>query len=223
MYRFLIFAPLLTLLRDHNAVTPVRLEPAALRFRVKHSTTEPLRSLPVIPVTYLYMVADNHISIYTGRRKNRFCCRLLENVTFHPFPSQINSLTSSVEWNACFSAWNTPQLSRLTLPSSIALHSKAQFLNTPHFTGPLLPSSDAHPLSMSMIRNINIYSRLSLTQLCITQYYHLSRPDGPVPVFSPIYYCNSTTFISTTAKSIKLITRYEKLVPLINFSVFYNA
>ena len=50
------------------------------------------------------------------------------------------------------------------------------------------------------------YSRLSLTQLCITQYYHLSRPDGPVPVFSPIYYCNSTTFISTTAKSIKLIT-----------------
>ena len=53
-----------------------------------------------------------------------------------------------------------------------------------------------------------LYSQLSLTQLCITQYYHLSRPDGPVPDFSPIYYCNSTTFISTTAKSIKLITRY---------------
>ena len=32
------------LLKDHNAVTPVRLEPAALRSRVKHSTTEPLRS-----------------------------------------------------------------------------------------------------------------------------------------------------------------------------------
>ena len=31
------------LLKDHNAVTPVRLEPAALRSRVKHSTTEPLR------------------------------------------------------------------------------------------------------------------------------------------------------------------------------------
>ena len=30
--------------KDHNAVTPVRLEPAALRSRVKHSTTEPLRS-----------------------------------------------------------------------------------------------------------------------------------------------------------------------------------
>ena len=33
------------LLKDHNAVTPVRLEPATLRSRVKHSTTEPLRSL----------------------------------------------------------------------------------------------------------------------------------------------------------------------------------
>ena len=35
------------LLKDHNAVTPVRLEPAALRSRVKHSTTEPLRSLKI--------------------------------------------------------------------------------------------------------------------------------------------------------------------------------
>ena len=32
-------------LKDHNAVTSVRLEPAAPRSRVKHSTTEPLRSL----------------------------------------------------------------------------------------------------------------------------------------------------------------------------------
>ena len=30
------------LLKDHSAVTPVRLEPAASRSRVKHSTTEPL-------------------------------------------------------------------------------------------------------------------------------------------------------------------------------------
>ena len=34
------------LLKDHNAVTPVRLEPAAPRSGVKHSTTEPLRSQP---------------------------------------------------------------------------------------------------------------------------------------------------------------------------------
>ena len=32
------------MLKDHKAVTPVRLEPAAPRSRVKHSTTEPLRS-----------------------------------------------------------------------------------------------------------------------------------------------------------------------------------
>ena len=32
------------LLKDHKAVTPVRLEPAAPRSRVKHSTTGPLRS-----------------------------------------------------------------------------------------------------------------------------------------------------------------------------------
>ena len=32
------------LLKGHNAVTPLRFEPAALRSRVKHSTTEPLRS-----------------------------------------------------------------------------------------------------------------------------------------------------------------------------------
>ena len=33
------------LAQGHNAVTPVRLEPAAPLSRVKHSTTEPLRSL----------------------------------------------------------------------------------------------------------------------------------------------------------------------------------
>ena len=37
------------LLKDHNAVTLVRLEPAALRSRVKHSTTEPLRSQSITP------------------------------------------------------------------------------------------------------------------------------------------------------------------------------
>ena len=34
-------------------MTPVRLEPAALRSRVKHSTTEPLRSLP-----YMYELSS---------------------------------------------------------------------------------------------------------------------------------------------------------------------
>ena len=35
------------LLKDHNTVTPVRLEPAALWSRVEHYTTEPLRSLQI--------------------------------------------------------------------------------------------------------------------------------------------------------------------------------
>ena len=38
------------LLKDHNAVTLMRLEPGALRSWVKHSTTEPLRSLCAINV-----------------------------------------------------------------------------------------------------------------------------------------------------------------------------
>ena len=49
------------LLKDHNAVTPVRLEPAAPRSRVKHFTTEPLRSQTILfesllHVQYTFMV-----------------------------------------------------------------------------------------------------------------------------------------------------------------------
>ena len=36
------------LAQGHNAVTPVRLKPAAPHSRVKHSTTEPRRSLKVM-------------------------------------------------------------------------------------------------------------------------------------------------------------------------------
>ena len=35
---------LMCLAQEHNAVTPVRLKPAATRTQVKHSTTEPLSS-----------------------------------------------------------------------------------------------------------------------------------------------------------------------------------
>ena len=47
------------LLKDHNAVTPVMLEPVALRSQVKHSTTEPLRSLHSL-------VAYNYYSSHTN-------------------------------------------------------------------------------------------------------------------------------------------------------------
>ena len=40
------------LTQGHNAVMPVRLEPLAPRSRVKHSTTEPLRSLQNTCVNY---------------------------------------------------------------------------------------------------------------------------------------------------------------------------
>ena len=45
---------LMCLAQGHNAVTPVRLEPAALRSRVKHSTTEPLRSHSIISTLFAY-------------------------------------------------------------------------------------------------------------------------------------------------------------------------
>ena len=40
------YASINVLAQGHNAVTPVRLEPAAPQSRVNHSYTEPLRSLP---------------------------------------------------------------------------------------------------------------------------------------------------------------------------------
>ena len=45
-------------------MTPVRLEPAALRSRVKHSTTEPLRSLTFVAIGTLrvkYVVKNNEV------------------------------------------------------------------------------------------------------------------------------------------------------------------
>ena len=47
------------LLKDHIAVTPVRLETAALRSPVKHSTTEPLRSLVYSQVPVHIMQIDS--------------------------------------------------------------------------------------------------------------------------------------------------------------------
>ena len=44
------------MLKDHNAVTPVRLELAASWSRVKHSSTEPLRSLDKFCDSFLLFV-----------------------------------------------------------------------------------------------------------------------------------------------------------------------
>ena len=56
-----------TFSKDHNAVTPVRLEPAALRSRVKHSTTEPLRSLKQRSYCNILLSDIVHVMIYTAQ------------------------------------------------------------------------------------------------------------------------------------------------------------
>ena len=50
--------------KDHNAVTLVRLEPAAHRSRVKHSTTEPLRSLSFLG--FREKIFEEGFTIYGG-------------------------------------------------------------------------------------------------------------------------------------------------------------
>ena len=57
-------------------MTPVRLEPAALRSRVKHSTTEPLRSLGK-KVNFEKSADDNKNMI------NYPTCKELELITIH--------------------------------------------------------------------------------------------------------------------------------------------
>ena len=48
------------LTQGHNAVMPVKLKPATPRSRVKHSTTEPLRSLG------LHMHQSGNTEVYIG-------------------------------------------------------------------------------------------------------------------------------------------------------------
>ena len=56
----------MSLAQGHNAVTPVRLQPPDPRSRVKHSTTEPLRSL-----------------------QGPYLMHNLVHALFHPFPVNI--------------------------------------------------------------------------------------------------------------------------------------
>ena len=49
---------LMRLAQGHNAMTPVRLEAAATRYRVKHSTTEPLRSEDEVLVNRFFKLAQ---------------------------------------------------------------------------------------------------------------------------------------------------------------------
>ena len=49
---------LMRLAQGHNTMTPVRLEAAATRYRVKHSTTEPLRSEDEVLVNRFFKLAQ---------------------------------------------------------------------------------------------------------------------------------------------------------------------
>ena len=49
---------LMRLAQGHNAMAPVRLEAAATRYRVKHSTTEPLRSEDEVLVNRFFKLAQ---------------------------------------------------------------------------------------------------------------------------------------------------------------------
>ena len=71
------------LLKDHNTVTPVRLEPTAPQTRVKHSTTEPLRSLhPHDEVIYTIICCFKIITILIIR-----ITIIMENNLSHAFAS----------------------------------------------------------------------------------------------------------------------------------------
>ena len=70
----------MSLFKDHNAVTPVRLEPASFRSRVKHSTTEPLRSydhlrpsIPGVGLLYRFRV-EMHLIVRFGYLQWRDVC-----------------------------------------------------------------------------------------------------------------------------------------------------
>ena len=52
------------LLKDHNAVTPVRLKPVASWSRVKHSTTEPLRSHLYVAISDVSLKRGNIFNMY---------------------------------------------------------------------------------------------------------------------------------------------------------------
>ena len=61
------------LAQGHNAVAPVRLEPAAPRSPVKHSTTEPLRSFHL--VENLFLGAQKNLlieKVFLNTQKQKF-------------------------------------------------------------------------------------------------------------------------------------------------------
>ena len=81
---------LMGLAQGHNAVTPVRLEPAALGSRVKHSTTEPLR--------YTHTRTHTYIQTYMSHSPREVLC------SYAPLLPKNNALISPNSWNKFLSS-----------------------------------------------------------------------------------------------------------------------
>ena len=79
-------------------MTPVRLEPAALRSRVKHSTTEPLRSPNKISILEISRVNDKEMYL-KGNGKQNIVDSKLTCDKFGPNEPAQNSIEKRTESN----------------------------------------------------------------------------------------------------------------------------
>ena len=69
-------------------MTPVRLEPAALRSRVKHSTTEPLRSLP-----YQRISTVSERTVFPNKACSDVSRAILPHIFTHdPYPAALSGV-----------------------------------------------------------------------------------------------------------------------------------
>ena len=98
---------------DHNAVTPMRLEPAAPQSRVKHSTTEPLHSHSFNP-EFRYNPENFHPSVipccfwtswHERRTKPSSIFASAHPTTYIQEAFTLKVLASSLEWKNIY-IWN---------------------------------------------------------------------------------------------------------------------
>ena len=100
-------------------MTPVRLEPAALRSRVKHSTTEPLRSLWDLYFIYFYWPLKTCFTVSRPRQWTECAdqivqlCRLICFVVVQKWLKQVliwrgSNIFLHISFNICFGCSKQP-------------------------------------------------------------------------------------------------------------------
>ena len=130
-------------------MTPVRLEPAALRSRVKHSTTEPLRSR--VPSQYLLhgqvlesvagskylgveisnnLSFNSHIQNITSKRNIRSKNPVLREMAHKTLVRPLREYSSSV-----WSPYTKSNIDRLEMVQRRAATWSELLVNTPHMQG----------------------------------------------------------------------------------------